>query len=212
MRDAGVALLDRIGKPVILLGHSQGGPIPWLLADARPVLVKAILAIEPASPPFNKAVYGKFIVNLIWGITEIPITYDPPVSAPSEVEFGTVNQYENDMGSYERASTEEQRPKLFKPLILQKEPARKLLNLQNIPVLLVTAEASYHAAYDYQTVAFLRQAGIKVEHLDLPKVGIFGNGHMMFMELNNLDIAARLVEWVEEVIEKGNRGVKIDNM
>src|SRR5215469_15381666 len=50
-RDAIVALLEKIG-PAILLTHSQSGPFGWLVADARPDLVKAILAVEPNGPPF----------------------------------------------------------------------------------------------------------------------------------------------------------------
>ena len=46
---AGSALLDKIG-PAIVLTHSQSGPFGWLLADARPKLVKAIVAVEPAGP------------------------------------------------------------------------------------------------------------------------------------------------------------------
>ena len=49
-KDAGAALLDRIG-PAIVLTHSQSGAFGWLIADARPRLVKAIVAIEPAGPP-----------------------------------------------------------------------------------------------------------------------------------------------------------------
>src|SRR4029078_12835246 len=45
-QDAGAALLDRIG-PAIVLTHSQSGPFGWLIADARPQLVKAASAIEP---------------------------------------------------------------------------------------------------------------------------------------------------------------------
>ena len=45
-RDAGAALLDKIG-PAIVLTHSQSGAFGWLIADARPQLVKAIVAIEP---------------------------------------------------------------------------------------------------------------------------------------------------------------------
>ena len=50
-RNAGIALLDKIG-PAILLTHSQSGPFGWDLADARPNLVKGVLAIEPNGPPF----------------------------------------------------------------------------------------------------------------------------------------------------------------
>ena len=49
-RDAGSALLDRIG-PAILMTHSQSGTFGWLVADARPALVKAIVAMEPSGPP-----------------------------------------------------------------------------------------------------------------------------------------------------------------
>ena len=52
-RDANVALLDMIGTPVILLTHSQGGAFGWLIADARPNLVKAIVTVEPAAPPIK---------------------------------------------------------------------------------------------------------------------------------------------------------------
>ena len=49
-RDAGIALLDKIG-PAVLLIHSQSGAFIWPIADARPNLVKAIIAVEPNGPP-----------------------------------------------------------------------------------------------------------------------------------------------------------------
>ena len=51
-RDALVALLDKIG-PSILLVHSQAGAFGWPVADARPDLVKAIVAVEPNGPPVH---------------------------------------------------------------------------------------------------------------------------------------------------------------
>ena len=51
MQAAGASLLDRVG-PAILITHSQGGTHGWLWADARPELVKAIVAIEPSGPLF----------------------------------------------------------------------------------------------------------------------------------------------------------------
>ncbi len=56
-QDAGAALLDKIG-PAIVLTHSQSGPFGWLIADARPKLVKAIIAIEPSGPPFENTIIG----------------------------------------------------------------------------------------------------------------------------------------------------------
>lgn len=76
MQRAGAALLERIG-PAILLTHSQSGPFGWLIADARPDLVKGIVAIEPAGPPFQNEVTDHQKARP-WGITNIPITYAPP--------------------------------------------------------------------------------------------------------------------------------------
>ena len=41
----GAELLDRIG-PAVVMAHSLGGPAGWLIADARPDLVKALVEIE----------------------------------------------------------------------------------------------------------------------------------------------------------------------
>lgn len=64
-------LLDRIG-PAVIFTHSAGGPAGWLTADARPKLVKGIIAIEPIGPAF-----GDFpgIGRLDWGLTAAPIGY-----------------------------------------------------------------------------------------------------------------------------------------
>jgi pimeloyl-ACP methyl ester carboxylesterase len=48
-RDALVALLDKIG-PAIVMTHSQSGAYGWPVADARPDLVKAVIAVEPSGP------------------------------------------------------------------------------------------------------------------------------------------------------------------
>jgi hypothetical protein len=60
----------------------------------------------------------------------------------------------------------------------------------------VASEASYHATYDHCTVKYLKQAGASVEFVRLEDKGIHGNGHMVMLEKNNLDIAHVLDEWV----------------
>lgn len=55
--------------------------------------------------------------------------------------------------------------------------------------------------YDDCSVEFLRGAGVRVDHVRLPDVGIHGNGHMMFMEMNNLQIADQVVKkWLIKVL------------
>jgi len=88
------------------------------------------------------------------------------------------------------------------PWKLQTEPARQLVNLADISVVVVTAEASYHAAYDECTVRFLKQAGVMVSWLRLADQGIRGNGHMMFMEKNNLSIAHLLEKHIAMLLLK----------
>lgn len=73
------------------------------------------------------------------------------------------------------------------------------MNLRHTPVVVVTAEASCHAPYDECTVRFLRQAGVDVDWVRLVDYGIRGNGHMMFMELNNLEVAQLLESRIAKV-------------
>lgn len=81
----------------------------------------------------------------------------------------------------------------------QAEPARKLTNLSKFPILMVTSQSSYHAVYDGCTAQYLAQAGVDVEHVKLEDVGIFGNGHMMFMEKNNIEIVEQVVaKWLNK--------------
>ena len=181
MRDAGAALLDKIG-PAIIMTHSQSGPFGWVIADARPKLVKGIVAAEPSGPPFREAVFGTAAARH-WGVTETPMAYTPPVTEPAQLIKA------------EEAAADGQN--LVK-CTLQAEPARKLTNLQNLPVLVFAAEASYHAIYDHCTAKYLKQAGVKADFVRLEDVGIKGNGHMVMIEKNNLDIAAMIGGWLNK--------------
>jgi pimeloyl-ACP methyl ester carboxylesterase len=190
---AGAELLDRIG-PAILLGHSQGGLILWPIADARPGLVKALVAVEPGGPPFHSISFvgpptwikdGPLVFP--WGITTGPMTYAPAVTDPSQLQ-----------PVQEPAP---QGPNLVR-CWRQTEPARTLINLQGIPTVIVTAEASSPAARDHCISQYLTQAGVKNAHIRLGEVGIHGNGHMMMLEKNNLEIAAVIAQWLEENVKE----------
>lgn len=179
VRDAGVALLDRIG-PAILVTHSQAGPFGWLLADARPKLVKAIVAVEPNGPPFQNEITNKNRARQ-WGITDAPLTYYPSIDAASDLK--TVREQDADG------------PDLV-TCWKQDDPPRQLLNLRGIAILIVTTEASYHAAYDHCTAKYLTQAGVNNEFMRLEDHAIHGNGHFPMIERNNIEIATLLNRWI----------------
>jgi pimeloyl-ACP methyl ester carboxylesterase len=179
MRDAGSALLDRIG-PAVLITHSQSGSFGWILADARPALVKAVVALEPAGPPFENAppFEGK---ARAWGLADLPLAYDPPAASPAEL--AVERQAEPDHPDLARCWR-------------QKAPARRLKNLAGLPVLLLTGEASYHATYDHCTARYLVDAGVEVDFVRLENRGMRGNGHMLMLEKNSADIAALVADWL----------------
>ena len=80
-----------------------------------------------------------------------------------------------------------------------------LARLRDIPILAVygdfiEADARWVAirqrGLDFYAAA--RAAGAQVEVLDLPAQGIRGNGHLMMMERNNQDVAARIQDWLTQ--------------
>ena len=189
--DGLIALIDKIG-PAIVMTHSQSGAMGWPVADARPEQVKAVITVEPSGPPF-------YNVNIVpgpewwrdgdmqrpWGVTSAPLTYSPPVKDPSELAI--VRQDEPDDPNVSRCW-------------MQKSPARQLPNLRRVPTLVVTSESSFHRGYDHCTVKYLEQAGIQVTWIKLDDVGIHGNGHVMMLEKNNMEIAAVMSRWMDKAV------------
>jgi pimeloyl-ACP methyl ester carboxylesterase len=186
-----VALFDKIG-PGILLTHSQSGAFSWPVADARPDLVKALLNVEPSGPPVHDVInngapnwFSDAKETKLYGLEMVPLTYDPPVTDPAQLSF-------------------EQAPAPTNPDLAQcwrqKEPARTLPRLSKTAILIIQSEASYHAPYDYCTSAYLTQAGVKHTYIRLADRGIHGNGHMMMLEKNNMQIAAVMDGWLKTAV------------
>jgi pimeloyl-ACP methyl ester carboxylesterase len=180
-RQRGALLLDKIG-PAIIMTHSAGGPFGWLVAEIRPNLVKGIVAIEGGGQPFGG--------GNVWGMSSIPVAYDPVVSDASEIKTKRVDSGEPGVNAY----------------LLQEEPARKLKNLQNIPIVIVTAEASFASPGNPGGVAYFKQAGCKAEELRLTGLGIHGNGHMMMVEKNNREVLKPILAWIDKNVNGSAKG------
>ena len=190
-RDALIALVDKIG-PSIILGHSQAGAFLWPVADARPGKIKAILAVEPNGPPAYAVdfigapdwfKYGE--MSLAYGLSDVPLTYSPPVKDASELKFTQQAKPDADglVRCYEQA-----------------DPARQLPNLAKIPTLVLMSEASYHAPYDHCTAKYLERAGVKTTFIRLADVGIHGDSHVLMLEKNASAIAGVIAKWMEKSV------------
>src|SRR5688572_2495264 len=151
-------------RSAIIMTHSAGGPFGLLVAEARPNLVKATVIIEGAG--------SGFAGGNRWGMSTIPVTYDPPVSDPAEIKTHWVANPEPGVAGY----------------FLQTEPTRRLPNLRNTRVVFVTADSSFASPGNPGGTAFLKQAGVQAEELRLGTLGIKGNGHMMMAEKNNREV------------------------
>lgn len=188
IRDAMIALLDRIASPIVLIAHSQGGGIVWAVADARPQLVAGVIGLEPSGPPMQNVnrttVEGT--ESRDWGVSSLPLTYDPPVSDPSEFRLvrEPTSDDPNQVSCY-----------------LQEEPAHRLANLGHIPAMVMVGDASYHYIYDHCTAKWLEQAGIETTYVPLDEVGIFGNAHEMMIEANSAEIVQFIDEWLRDNAE-----------
>lgn len=178
-RQAGADLLDKIG-PAIIMTHSAGGPFGLLVAEARPNLVKATVIIEGAG--------SGFAAGNRWGMSSVPVTYDPPVTDIAEIKTTYVPNPEPGIAGY----------------FLQAEPARKLPNLKNTKVVFVTADSSFASPGNPGGVAFLKQAGVQAEEIRLGALGIKGNGHMMMAEKNNREVLQPLIDWMNKNVSGSN--------
>lgn len=193
MFPANLALLDKIG-PAIVLTHSQSGVFGFKLADARPDLVKAHVAVEPNGPPFYDVDFkggdewykDSEKVARTWGVARLPLAYDPPASEASELRLARQEQADE---------------QTLVRCWLQAEPARQLPKMKDVPTAIVTGEASFRATYDHCTSRFLTQAGVRNAHLRLEKAGLHGNGHMMMLEQNSAAIAEVIANWLDQNVK-----------
>lgn len=183
MRASVCKLLSMIG-PSYLISHSSGAQYPIVVSNDCPELVAGNINLEHSTQPFwnyGGALNGGAAARP-WGLANTPLDYDPPVADPSELQVEIVG--EDTLA--------------LRNCRLQAEPARQLPNIASVPYLCTTGEASVHATYDHCVIEYLKQAGGKPDWIKLQDVGIHGNGHFGHLELNNLDIAGVVEEWIQK--------------
>jgi pimeloyl-ACP methyl ester carboxylesterase len=187
---AGVALLDKIGTPVILLTHSQGGGIGFNVADQRPNLIAGMVSIEPGGPQIGSVDLAKVTYTKrnedSWGLTNIPMHYDPPVEKPSDLKVYLEDKSE--------------RPDEV-PCYMQQDPPKKLVSYEKFHILSISAEGTYHRVYDHCIPKWINQAGGHDEFIRLEDVNIHGNMHEMFLDKNSDQVIAFIDDWMRKNVK-----------
>ena len=212
-----------------MIGEGSGATAAWLAADLEPDHVIGVVAVEPAGPPFGtgcqlkengERIYGDVVEynpgTRPYGISDVPLGFDPPPNpdlsfsldpddtsnehplnvALVTAEGGHQSFLLQDPGASSSAGDDGNEPIRIFP--------RQLVNLKKMKHAVFTAHASCHSTYDRATCLFLEQAGVEVRHFTLASAGIFGNGHLMFLERNS----DRLASMVHSCMKQGFPGLR----
>ncbi|KAH8649353.1 hypothetical protein BX600DRAFT_419518, partial [Xylariales sp. PMI_506] len=177
MRVAGCELLRLIGKS-FLVSHSIGAIHPILLSDECPELVAGNINLEPGNIPFESYVgnatssVGRTAARP-FGLTVTNLNYDPPYASVDDVITETVGVDTPAKRSCIQQSTN--------------HTIHKLPNVAKVPYVAFTGEASPHATYDHCVIQYLNQVGVATEWYKLQDLGVKGNAHFGYMELNSVE-------------------------
>ena len=83
---------------------------------------------------------------------------------------------------------------------MQDEPVHKLVHFQNMRILSISAEGTYHRVFDVCIPKWLNQAGAKDDFVRLEDVGIHGNMHEMFLDRNSDEVIKFIDGWLKKNI------------
>jgi hypothetical protein len=186
MRAAGCQLLSLIGKS-FLVSHSAGAIQPILISDECPEFVAGNVNLESATIPFQSP--GGTADNLSFtparpfGLTYTNLHYSPPITFASELILETTGVDSAGNRSCVQQST-------------AGSVIHTLPNLAMVPYVMFTGQGSVHVTWDGCVIQYLNQVGVKTEWIHMEDVGVFGNGHFGFMELNSVAFFTVVESWI----------------
>jgi pimeloyl-ACP methyl ester carboxylesterase len=200
-----LTLLERVG-PAVLLVHSASGPMAWWIAEQRPDLVAAVVAIAPGPP-----------ANLLADLPDDPAAIlalrddaraGCPVYSPEDkpVWFGpefarafwanAPRFPHHAFESYCRSIVPESARILNERFNIGGRGLRigDPANLKPQKIMVVTGDhdTRHPREVDEATARYLG-----AEFVWLPDRGICRNGHMLMIEDNSDDIAALILGWLD---------------
>lgn len=161
-------LLERVG-PAIIITQSGGGLAGWVAVDAKPELVKALVAIE-ASGNFN----------------QLPLTWEPPLKQGESITLVSVPA----KGEGLSACNMQPGNNVHKLPNFKGIPVLGIVSPQS-----ALFTSSYHCTINFINQAGGNASLLRLKE----DKGIDGNGHLMQEASNNGEIAEIMIKWMEGI-------------
>ncbi len=181
----------RSARPVILLTHSQGGGIGFNVADERPNLIAGMVAIEPGGPQIGIVGYRQ------GGVHARQSEFLGPHADAHEVRSAVRQSRPISRFIWSRPNG----PATRSAATCRTQPVHKLVGYQNMRILSISAEGTYHRVFDVCIPKWLNQAGAKDDFVRLEDVGIHGNMHEMFLDRNSDQVIKFIDGWLDKNVK-----------
>ena len=207
-------LVEQIAGPIVLLTHSMGGALGWIVAEQVRDRLAALVAIAPG-PPGNLQPQPDVLSTSDTALTiRTPHrTLDVPRSGfvANGAEFVDAKLI-GDGSRFPPGSRDGYAASL---LALPSALLRQRLNIagtqarvndpgcfRGLPILLVTGtnDLEHRVEDDKPTADWLGENGAAAEFVWLGDRAIEGNGHMLMLEDNSAEIARLVCHWLDQTI------------
>lgn len=161
-------LLDKVG-PAIVITQSAGGPSGWLSIDARPKLVKAVVAVEGA---------GRF--------ESLPLTWEPALKKGERIQLESVRSRAKGLSDCNM----QPKNNIHKLPNFEGIPILGIVSPMS-----AMFTSSYHCTIDFINQAGGQATLLRLKE----DAGIDGNGHLMQGAYNNGEIARLMIKWMQKI-------------
>jgi len=213
--EAYIQLLRQIPKKVVLITHSVSGCYGLKIGELIPEKIAGIVSIEPSLPgeiedpviPYYES--DSFVKAKLKGIDfvlDLENYHRPSEQFIRSLTQGSTTQFPIDAYSLAqyRASLQKISPRLvYERLNIHGSQMRieDYKRLSSVKCMVLTSPKNpLHIKDDKKIPETLRPYGVHVNHYKLDEVGIEGNGHMMMIEKNNMEIMTFIDNWIRENI------------
>jgi pimeloyl-ACP methyl ester carboxylesterase len=210
------AMLRHFAGPIILVTHSMSGPFGWRIAELSCDQINAMVAIAPGPPGNIQGVPAAVDDGECWTFSVAQRKLRLPKRGFLYSTFDLVEK--KLIGESSHFPREHARAYIS---ALSATATRLILERQNIdgsqvcvvspsqfsgmPIMIVTGthDIDHPKSVDQSIVEWFSEKGAIVTFEWLQDRGIEGNGHMLMIERNNIEIADIVLDWLNSISKRG---------